>query len=345
MSSYTREQIERANQRATPAPTPNGGGASSRGDDRGQSSFGESLSTMFGAGGASGRSTGGSGRNGKTPSSFKMPEPTKNEPVANYDHFWLMEARVEKPVKVPPTVETGMLPDMIFKVVPRVQHGLSARTEVGPEAGVQPQPRSVKDFASLRYMLVREVSGRTRGRASESALRHHAPLPRTARARARGESTAVWRVLASQPGGAARGGASARAKRARRGASCRRQRVRFVVRAGDGGTPRRASRTEGAAPWSTQPPPPPVCCAEVAGDATSGARASDASIVARDGDRADGPISSRPSVTAHASHRRRSRSRHDRDAAARAAAARPSTARRRGGPFRRRRPRARRCRA
>lgn len=159
MSSYTREQIERANQRATPAPTPNGGGASSRGDDRGQSSFGESLSTMFGAGGASGRSTGGSGRNGKTPSSFKMPEPTKNEPVANYDHFWLMEARVEKPVKVPPTVETGMLPDMIFKVVPRVQHGLSARTEVGPEAGVQPQPRSVKDFASLRYMLVREVPG------------------------------------------------------------------------------------------------------------------------------------------------------------------------------------------
>ena len=49
-----------------------------------------------------------------------------------------MEARVEKPAKVPRTVETGMLPDMIFTVLPRVQHGLSARTEFGPAAGVQP---------------------------------------------------------------------------------------------------------------------------------------------------------------------------------------------------------------
>ena len=36
----------------------------------------------------------GNGAGRKAPASFKMPVPTASDPVPDYAHFWLMEARV-----------------------------------------------------------------------------------------------------------------------------------------------------------------------------------------------------------------------------------------------------------
>ncbi len=136
------------------------GGPSRRGD--GTSSFGESLSTMFGAGGGAGGSQSalgaggaGNGAGRKAPASFKMPVPTAKDPVPDYAHFWLMEARVINAR----LLDGSAFPDIMMEVLPKVQHGLSARIDVGPEAGVGPQPRGVKDFKALRAMLGREVPG------------------------------------------------------------------------------------------------------------------------------------------------------------------------------------------